>query len=173
MIFAIEIVSLTRSCDILLQVYILGSATRADNKDVQNELLSIGKQYNGIVLLLDPDVAGRQARNIINAALSDCWHAFIPTPIAQARAAVGYKEIGNIGVEHAAPAAIQAALLGRRMGVEGRKEFNREDLVELGLIAVTQEKASLKNSTVLQIKFVFSPFACNAFFLSFLTILSS
>ena len=42
------------------------------------------------------------------------------------------------------------------MGVEGRKEFNREDLVELGLIAVTQEKASLKNSTVLQIKCFFS-----------------
>lgn len=120
----------------------LGTATKANNADVLDALNSLGGQYKGIVLLLDPDVAGRQARNMLNTSLPGCWHAFIPVPVAQATKAAGWKEIGNIGVEHAGPAAIKAALLGRRQGVQGRQEFTREDLVDLGLIAVMHERVS-------------------------------
>ena len=130
------------------QVYVLGTATRAGDPEVHNELLSLLKQYKGIVLLLDPDVAGRQARNMLNKAIIDCWHAFVPSPLAQATQARGYKEIGNIGVEHAPPKAIMEALKRRRRGVEGRTEFSKEKLCELGLAAAEFERVSRRKSAL-------------------------
>jgi hypothetical protein len=85
-------------------------------------------------------VAGRQARNLLNKAIPDCWHAFVPSPLAVAAQARGYKEIGNIGVEHAPPRAIIEALKRRRKGVEGRNEFTKETLQEVGLAAAEFER---------------------------------
>ncbi len=95
-----------------------------------------------MLLLLDPDVAGRQARNILTAALPEVWHAFVPAPVAVAAEAVGFKEPGNVGVEHAAPGTLRRVLSRRRRSEPGRKEFSREELQELGLIAVVQERVS-------------------------------
>lgn len=94
------------------------------------------------MLLLDPDVAGRQARNILNKSIPECWHAFVPSPLAVATQARGYKEVGNIGVEHAPPRAIIEALKRRRKGVEGRNEFNKENLYDVGLVAAEFERVS-------------------------------
>jgi 5S rRNA maturation endonuclease (ribonuclease M5) len=87
-------------------------------------------------------VAGRQARNVLNKALPECWHAFVPSPLAVAAQARGYKEIGNVGVEHAPPRAVMEALKRRRKGIEGRNEFNKEKLYELGLVAAEFERVS-------------------------------
>jgi len=107
---------------------------------VHSELLSFLHKYRGIVLLLDPDVAGRQARNILNKVIPDCWHAFVPSPLAVAAQARGYKETGNIGVEHAPPKVIIEALKRRRKGVEGRNEFTKENLYDVGLVAAEFER---------------------------------
>lgn len=103
---------------------------------------SLAADYRGVLLLLDPDVAGRQARNILTAALPEVWHAFVPAPVALAAEAVGFKEAGNVGVEHATPGTLRRVLSRRRRSEPGRKEFSREELQELGLIAVVQEKVS-------------------------------
>ena len=121
-------------------MYVLGTATRADAAEVHQDLKSLSGRYNGIVLLLDPDFAGRQARNLLNAALPGCWHAFIPAPAAVALEAVGFKEIGDIGVEHAAPGVVKKALARRRRSDVGRTEFSREGLRDVGLIAVMHER---------------------------------
>lgn len=42
---------------------------------------------------------------------------------------------GNVGVEHAAPAAIQRAIATARQSQRGRKHFVREEFEALGLIA--------------------------------------
>lgn len=42
-------------------------------------------------------------------------------------------QAGNLGVEHAAPDAVQRALATARLSQPERKEFDREDLVALGL----------------------------------------
>lgn len=128
--------------DYICQVYVLGTATRAGDPHVHKELLSFLNKYKGIVLLLDPDVAGRQARNILNKVIPDCWHAFVPSPLAVATQARGYKEVGNIGVEHATPRVIIEALKRRRKGDEGRNEFNKENLYDVGLVAAEFERES-------------------------------
>lgn len=46
-----------------------------------------------------------------------------------------YHEAGNVGVEHAAPGAIRAALAAARPSDPGRQAFSREDLLRWGLVA--------------------------------------
>lgn len=124
------------------QVYVLRTATRAEDPAVISELRSIMTRYAGVLLLLDPDVAGRQARNQLNAALGGCWHAFIPTTVAIAEQAVRTKAAGDIGVEHASPGAIRAALHARRKSTPGRTVFTRDALEKSGLIAPLHERVS-------------------------------
>ena len=126
-----------------LQVYVLGTATRSGDDAVISKLNALATRYRGIVLLLDPDVAGRQARNQLNVSISECWHAFIPVPSARAAVAVRKKAAGNIGVEHAGPGAIRQALARKRKSIPGREEFTRLGLQESGLIAVMHERVRL------------------------------
>jgi len=95
--------------------------------------------------------------------LMQCWHAFIPTIRATLDRQRKYKEVGDVGVEHARGDDVRQAVLrsrpsrsgsatGRVMGVDrketgpavdqvetkeggGRLPFNREMLIELGLVA--------------------------------------
>lgn len=46
-----------------------------------------------------------------------------------------WHEAGNVGVEHAPPAAIQTALRKARQGSAQRAEFTRDMLVQMGLVA--------------------------------------
>ncbi len=91
----------------------------------------------------------------MNKVIPDCWHAFVPTPLAEAVKARGYKEIGNIGVEHARPPAILEALSRRRKGVEGRTEFSKEMLQEVGLAATDFERVRNKSFAFVYLYFFF------------------
>ncbi len=122
-----------------VDVYVLGSATRASDDDLIEELQHLGTVYKRIILLLDPDVAGRQARNEIDRRVDGCWHAFIPVASAQSRVNKKYKDVGDIGVEHASSATIQAAI---RKSRRSRREsvFSREYLISLGLVAPIHQR---------------------------------
>lgn len=122
----------------------LGTATQAGDAAMLEGLRAAAARRGdaGVVVLTDPDVAGRQARNTLDDRLGGCWHAFIPVPLARARAAVRAKEAGDIGVEHAAAAAIRRSLGAARRSDAARAAFTREALQDLGLVAVMQERVS-------------------------------
>lgn len=54
-------------------------------------------------------------------------------------------EEGNLGVEHASPCAIVAALKGACPPQEGRCEFRREHLETLGLVTEMDSRANADN----------------------------
>ncbi|DBA97605.1 TPA: hypothetical protein ACH3X3_012509 [Trebouxia sp. C0006] len=88
-----------------------------------------------VVALLDPDVAGRQSRTVVDACVSGkCLHAFIPVHQATAASNIRRKSAGDVGVEHASPMQIRQALSNARPSCPGRKEFSRADLVSWGLV---------------------------------------
>lgn len=120
-------------------VFVLGTATHAGDDDIMRQLRSAAAHLNGVVVLTDPDVAGRQARNILDVKLGGCLHAFVSVGRAQALTAVRRKDAGDIGVEHASPSAIRHALASLHRSDESRKTFTREALQDIGLIAVKQE----------------------------------
>ena len=53
-----------------VDMYVLGSATKTATPRTQEALRGLQAKYRRIVLLLDPDVAGRQARNDIDRLLN-------------------------------------------------------------------------------------------------------
>lgn len=126
----------------VMQVYVLGSATRSFGLDTINDLKQITANYKRIVLFLDPDVAGRQARNEIDRQIQGCWHAFLPTRLATATVRKKYKDVGDIGIEHASPKAIITGLARSRMS-RANDIFSRDYLVELGLIAPLHQRVRI------------------------------
>jgi Domain of unknown function (DUF4093) len=63
-------------------------------------------------------------------------------------------QAGNLGVEHAAPDAVQRALAAARLSQPERKEFDREDLVALGLftpMGAAQAEAQVTWTTAQQL----------------------
>lgn len=123
----------------VVQVYVLGSATRSFGSDTINDLKQAAANYKRIVLFLDPDVAGRQARNEIDRQIRGCWHAFLPTRVATAAVKKKYKDVGDIGIEHASPKAIITGLARSRMS-RSTDVFSRDNLIELGLIAPLHQR---------------------------------
>jgi 5S rRNA maturation endonuclease (ribonuclease M5) len=52
------------------------------------ELQCASRRYpGGLLLLLDPDVAGRQARRLLDERLPGCLHAFVPSTAAVSKTA--------------------------------------------------------------------------------------
>lgn len=127
-------------CFLCVQVYVLGSATRASDETVLKELERLGRRYRKIVLLLDADVAGRQARNVLDRVLQGCWHAFIPNEESTLMEQKDYKGVGDVGVEHASKQAIREGLSKIRRSNPDRKLFTREKLTSLKLIAPLHER---------------------------------
>jgi ribonuclease M5 len=117
----------------------MGSATLASDAGVIASLAS-KSQDRGLIILTDPDVAGRQSRNKLDQQIQGCLHAFVPTPLATAKEASKYKEVGNVGIEHAAPEVLLRALSRARLSDPARARFTREDLIAAGLIADKQER---------------------------------
>ena len=75
----------------------------------------------GVIILTDPDYAGEQIRRKLSLRFPGCRHAFIARTAAQ--------DGDGVGVEHAAPADIKAALARvRTMAEQPRDEFTREDM---------------------------------------------
>ena len=73
-------------------VYVLGSSTLVDSPRVARELEQAAARYpGGLLVLTDPDVAGRKARVALDARLPGrCRHAFLPARHAAARNATTY-----------------------------------------------------------------------------------
>ncbi len=66
-------------------VFVLSSASTAGSAATLARLreLSAARHHAaGVVVLLDPDVAGRQARLALDMALPGCRHAFVPAALA-------------------------------------------------------------------------------------------
>ncbi|KAL4427952.1 hypothetical protein ABPG75_002041 [Micractinium tetrahymenae] len=121
-------------------VYVLGTATAACSPQLVQDLRAAASRFRGVIVLTDPDVAGRQARRQLDEALPGCLHAFLPLPLATAGAATKHHEEGNVGVEHAAPEAIRAALAAPRHSDPQRQAFSREQLLAWGLVAELGER---------------------------------
>ncbi|MCS1352367.1 ribonuclease M5 [Mechercharimyces sp. CAU 1602] len=60
------------------------------------------QKTRGVILFTDPDGAGERIRRILADKVPGCKHAFLPRNQARGK--------GKIGVEHASPTAIRAAL---------------------------------------------------------------
>jgi 5S rRNA maturation endonuclease (ribonuclease M5) len=118
------------------EAFVLRSATRAGAAAAAVRAAAERASPFPPVLLLDPDVAGRQARAALDAGLGGwCAHAFVPADAALGAAASGRHAAGNVGVEHAAPAALRAALDAARPGDAARRAFARAELQAARLVA--------------------------------------
>ena len=83
----------------------------------------------GVIIFTDPDYPGEKIRKTIAGAVPDCKHAFLTKGDALAKSGKG------VGVEHASPEAIRAALKGAQFMHEGVSEqITQEDLLTAGLI---------------------------------------
>ncbi len=80
--------SLTR---IACQVFVLHGASKSSAAATAQVLKQTASQGVRVVVLLDPDVAGRQSRTVVDACLSgQCLHAFIPVHQATAASDIRY-----------------------------------------------------------------------------------
>ncbi|KAL0040567.1 hypothetical protein WJX77_011109 [Trebouxia sp. C0004] len=117
------------------QVFVLHGASKSSVAATAQLLKERASRGVRVVVLLDPDVAGRQSRTVVDACLSGhCVHAFIPVHQATAVNDIRRKSAGDVGVEHASPMQIRQALFNARPSCPGRKEFSRADLVSWGLV---------------------------------------
>jgi len=117
------------------EVFVLGGAMHAKDARAVQQLQAKAARHPDVILLLDPDPAGRQGRALLEAALGPaCRHAFVPGAAATATAVTRQHLAGNLGVEHCAPAAIQQALLSALPADPKRQEFSRDDLIGLQLV---------------------------------------
>ncbi|KAK3284422.1 hypothetical protein CYMTET_7923 [Cymbomonas tetramitiformis] len=85
------------------------------------ELWEAQEDEGSLMVLADPDVAGRHMRALINTKFESVRHAFIPVDQATSTEATKNHEAGNVGVEHASPEAIKAAIAGARQYNASRK----------------------------------------------------
>lgn len=74
---------------------------------IDDETLALIKKAQatrGVIVLTDPDFPGEKIRKTISAAVPGVTHAFLPVKDAVP------EHKGSLGVEHASPAALKAAL---------------------------------------------------------------
>ena len=91
------------------------------------ERIRKASETKGIIILTDPDYAGKKIRSEVAAIARNCKHAFITQE-------EGMKN-GDIGVENASPDAIRKALNRARCETETESfEFTMNDLVQNNLI---------------------------------------
>jgi len=118
-------------------VFVLGSSKWIEGKNSARILESLRHglpQFERIVVLMDPDVAGRQGRNALEAEFpGQFWHAFLPVQLATSVKASRWHGVGNVGVEHASPVSIRQSLDTCRQTSPERKHFSKEQLLNLGL----------------------------------------
>ncbi|KAL3145719.1 hypothetical protein ABBQ32_003250 [Trebouxia sp. C0010 RCD-2024] len=131
------------------QVFVLHGASKSSVAATAQLLKTQADSCSRVIALLDPDVAGRQSRTVIDACLpGKCLHAFLPTWQATAAENIRSKLAGDVGVEHAGPLQIRQALIDARPSCPGRKEFARADLVTWGLLAEMGTDTSLQAGCV-------------------------
>ncbi|MFL2100948.1 ribonuclease M5 [Desemzia sp. FAM 23989] len=82
----------------------------------------------GVIVFTDPDYPGEKIRKTISQAIPGVKHAFLTVDEARP------KHKGSLGIEHAAPESIQAALAkAYTQTIEQKQLIPRELLFELGL----------------------------------------
>ena len=86
----------------------------------------------GVIVFTDPDFSGERIRKIISAEVPGVKHAFLGR-----KDGVPTKAGGSLGVEHASPAVIQAALanLYTERVEEAQLLISQSDLIRAGLLA--------------------------------------
>lgn len=88
------------------------------------------QEKRGLIVFTDPDFNGERIRKIISNAIPGVKHAFI-----KRKEGVPSEAHGSLGVEHASPAVIQAAL--RQLYTQTTTpiaEFSQRDLQQAGLV---------------------------------------
>ncbi len=94
------------------------------------EQIEKASEKRGIIVFTDPDYPGEKIRNIISERVKNCKHAFLPKDKAL--------KDGDVGIENASPEDIIEALKKARVQIiEIREEFSKSDLLEYGLIGLT------------------------------------
>ncbi|MGM0501925.1 MAG: ribonuclease M5 [Bacillota bacterium] len=97
------------------------------------EQIKLAQQNKGVIIFTDPDHAGDLIRKRIKKQVSGCKDAYL----AQADAI----EKNDIGIENAAPEVIRDALAKAKAShQQPRKEFKKQQLIELGLLGTTNSK---------------------------------
>ena len=90
--------------------------------------IAVAQRHAGVIIFTDPDHAGEQIRRRINARIHGCKNAYLTTDRAS--------RCGDIGIEHARPKDIVAALMSARCLINGPVGgFTRQMLMAGGLVS--------------------------------------
>lgn len=102
--------------------------------EVVIEQIRHAQEKRGVIVFTDPDYPGKRIRQIVSDAVPGCKHAFLPR-----HEAISHK---GLGVEHATPEAILAALenIYEEMA-EPLVEITKSDLIKYGLIGRPDSKS--------------------------------
>jgi len=123
--------------------YVLQGTRARSGPHASAELAALPALGLPIVVLTDPDEEGRSLRLLVDEAIGPVGHAFLPEAAALSEAADGRHAAGNRGVEHAAPAALAAALAAAAPSFgPARRAFSREDLHAMGLMNKARGRAA-------------------------------
>eukprot|EP00466_Bigelowiella_natans_P013112 jgi/Bigna1/133192/aug1.20_g7900 len=107
----------------------LGGEAASRKKGTLLKIRIEAKEQEGVVILTDPDRAGRHARNCLDDEFAPCFHSFIPTHLAKNSA-----NASEVGVEHASSDSIIKALASKRLSRgESDVMISKDELEELGL----------------------------------------
>lgn len=89
------------------------------------DVLREAVKTRGVIVFTDPDHPGQRIRERIAQAVEGVSHAYLNANDARAQ--------GKVGIEHAAPEAILAALANVVTLGDSESDLTRQDLFELGL----------------------------------------
>lgn len=89
------------------------------------------QEQRGLIVFTDPDFNGERIRKTISASIPGVQHAFI-----RRDQGIPNQAHGSLGVEHADPAVIRAALahVYHEQTINQQEQFDRHDLAQAGLI---------------------------------------
>jgi len=93
------------------------------------EKIRFAQKQRGVIIFTDPDFPGEKIRKTIAEQVEGCKHAFLPRELAIAKSGKG------IGIEHATPEALRAALTDvHYLQEEPEEQIMIADLYVAGLI---------------------------------------
>lgn len=100
------------------------------------EKVRLAQEKRGVIIFTDPDYPGERIRHILSKQVPGCKHAFLPKAEAIAKTGKG------VGIEHASPEAIRAALMHvkEEMQEQYEEEIEWSELVKAGLIGGPKAK---------------------------------
>lgn len=117
----------------------IAKAVNADTYETNGSALSMAdieqlkklQASRGLIVFTDPDFNGERVRKLISQHIPGVKHAFI-----RRDQGVPDEAHGSLGVEHAAPAVIKAALAHVYTEEEqASNQFSRHDLAQAGLLS--------------------------------------